>query len=133
MTYVKLNLPDEAQVIGDLCDRTDADYLTQDMLQVELPGNVFIDVGWYPDLDPKGEYRIVVFKDRVENQIEPMFASRDVAEVEETIGRIVDRHLQPVKQQGSWSSISSRFARGVRGTGFSPVAAPVQRYQRVTV
>jgi hypothetical protein len=99
VSYVKLNLPSEAQVIGDLCDRSDVDYLTQDMLQVELPGSVFIDVGWYPDLDPNGEYRVIAFKDRVENLIEPVFASRDVSEVEDAIGRMVYRYLEPVNPQ----------------------------------
>jgi len=97
MSFVTLNLPAEARVTGVLCDRSDVHNLTQDMLQVELPGDVFIDVGWYPDWNPDGEYRLFVFYNTVENQLEPPLFTKDVHEIEEAIYSLVSKYLDPVR------------------------------------
>ncbi|WP_412028809.1 hypothetical protein [Deinococcus yunweiensis] len=37
--------------------------LKEDLLQVVYPDGQTLDVGWYPEGDPKGEYRILVVSD----------------------------------------------------------------------
>lgn len=39
---------------------TDADYRQEDMLQVEFPGSVILDMGWY---EGTGSYKILVVRD----------------------------------------------------------------------
>lgn len=54
--------------------------LSQDMLEVELPTGVFLDVGWFPEHDPQGEYVIMAFIDPDNLLCEP-FVTRDSGEV----------------------------------------------------
>lgn len=39
------------------------DSLKEDMLQVEYPENILLDVGWYPSFDPEGTFQVRVVKD----------------------------------------------------------------------
>ncbi|MQU65353.1 hypothetical protein GHO25_19755 [Pseudomonas sp. FSL R10-1350] len=39
------------------------DSLKEDMLQVEYPENILLDVGWYPSFDPEGTFQVCVVKD----------------------------------------------------------------------
>ncbi|MEH1125623.1 hypothetical protein [Micromonospora sp. CPCC 206061] len=64
----------------------DADYFTQDMLQLNScrrgtggeweidPTGFLIDLGWYPDSDPDGTYRLVV--------VSPDFRGEELFEIE---------------------------------------------------
>jgi hypothetical protein len=65
------------------------------MLQLELPGDIFIDVGWYPDWDPNGEYRVAVFYDEFENLLEPMFRSTDAQAVAAHVRRMLAKYNRP--------------------------------------
>ncbi|MBE9117371.1 hypothetical protein IQ249_15840 [Lusitaniella coriacea LEGE 07157] len=38
------------------------DSLKEDMLQVELPGDHSLDVGWYPSFDISGSFRVFLIK-----------------------------------------------------------------------
>jgi hypothetical protein len=37
--------------------------LKEDLLQIEYPNNIIIDVGWYPSFDSKGTFYINIIKD----------------------------------------------------------------------
>lgn len=93
MSRIQLLLPPEAKITGALRTRSNIHNLDQDMLQIELPGSVFIDVGWYPDWDPKGEYRLVVFRDTFDNPIEPMLRSQDVKQIRQAIYKYVAKYV----------------------------------------
>lgn len=61
MNSIDLTLPPHAVILNYLYhDMTPAD-LTQDMLTVRLANGYYIDVGWYPEHDPSGEFFIRVF------------------------------------------------------------------------
>lgn len=34
------------------------DNLTKDLLQVEYPGDFLLDIGWYPEYEPEGQFII---------------------------------------------------------------------------
>ncbi|WP_459480887.1 hypothetical protein [Clostridium saccharoperbutylacetonicum] len=51
--------PEELNKDDDIWDE-----FTQDILQIQhKKRNVIIDLGWYPDIDPCGHYRVVAIKD----------------------------------------------------------------------
>jgi hypothetical protein len=82
MNPVSLNLPLGADVANYLYQELQVEDLTQDMLTVRLQNGYFIDVGWYPEHDPKGRFLVRVFegtwnRQRLENPIE----TRNISEV----------------------------------------------------
>ena len=132
MSQIQLHLPAPAMITGILRDTSNAYALDQDMLQIELPGNVFIDVGWYPDCDPNGEYRLVVFRDDFDNQIEPPVQSKNVRDIKDAIDRLVAKYgaLPPSPSKCRVSvttSYSSRF-QFFQSERFSQVTTPGSPY-----
>ena len=69
MNTVNLNLPKGTIVKGQLCVDYDVESLDQDILEITLPSGVTIDVGWIPEYDPNGQFRIVVYRDYWRNQL----------------------------------------------------------------
>ncbi|MBY0525065.1 MAG: hypothetical protein K2R98_16795 [Gemmataceae bacterium] len=65
---MKINI-ERAKVSGEIYQPVEIDMLTQDMLQVVLDNGVIIDVGWYPEHDPDGEYVVIVFDGDSDNQL----------------------------------------------------------------
>lgn len=47
------------------------DNLTEDLLQVEFPGNFLLDIGWYPEYEPKGHFIVQLIKE--ENWEKPKY------------------------------------------------------------
>ncbi len=93
MAIVKLVIPPSAvDVIGDLYDTQNIYDLTQDLICVEMPDHVYIDAGWYPDWDPDGEYRVIVFKDDVDNLLRPPIHTKDVEEVVQAMQDAMSRY-----------------------------------------
>ena len=58
---IKLLLPPNSAVVGELNDTLEPGYLCTDLLSVEVPSGVVVDVSWYPEFDPAGEYFVSVF------------------------------------------------------------------------
>jgi hypothetical protein len=81
MNPVSLDLPEGASVYNVLYPTKDPEYLVQDLLTVGLPNGYYIDVGWYPEHDPDGEYVIRVFFDSWENQQIDPIRTKDVNRV----------------------------------------------------
>ena len=72
-----------AKVNGNIVHGCDPAYLDSDMLQVVLDNGIVIDIGWVPDGDPAGAYRIVAYRDHFLNKVakttfhKDPFAARD--------------------------------------------------------
>ena len=96
MSQIALTLPPEVDILGALYDRSNIKRLDQDMIQIILPGQIVIDVGWYPDRNPNGEYRLVVFQGDVDNKKEAILRTRDVKAVMSAIYRYVAKYLSPI-------------------------------------
>jgi len=63
------NLPAGTKVYNFLYRSDDPDYLVRDLLTIELPNGMCIDVGWHPEHDPSGEYVVRAFYKDWQNQI----------------------------------------------------------------
>lgn len=61
LATIELDLPETAVVKGELYDSLEPALLLQDILEVELSDEMFIDVGWYPEHHPDGSFWIRVF------------------------------------------------------------------------
>lgn len=70
---------------GFIPHESDFDNLTQDLLELRLDDGVIIDVGWYPDHDPEGQYCICVFRDNWENQLWGPVMSSSKEDVEDLV------------------------------------------------
>lgn len=53
---------DDLSLLQDVEVAKQADLLKEDMLQVEFAGGYLLDVGWYPEFDATGGFRINVIK-----------------------------------------------------------------------
>ena len=68
MNPIHLNLPPGSECSNYLYQNLDIEDLTQDLLTVKLVTGFYIDVGWYPEHDPRGRYVIRVFHGTWDNQ-----------------------------------------------------------------
>src|SRR5437879_1786134 len=82
MNPVSISLPPGAEASNYLYADMELDDLTQDVLTVRLANGYHIDVGWYPEHDPKGQYIIRVFYGSWDNQrLDPPSTANDVSRV----------------------------------------------------
>ena len=95
MNAIKLKLPKAAIVRGVLVDTMDPAYLTQDILEIELPGDVFIDVAWWPPKNPSGDFVVSIFKGEWENKLRPQYFTKDLGDLVEKIERFADAYSGP--------------------------------------
>jgi hypothetical protein len=70
-----------AKIRGELHPPSNLALLTQDMLEVELPNGIIIDVGWYPEHDRNGEYAVIVFEGHPDKPLSEPYYSKDPEEV----------------------------------------------------
>ena len=56
VVYEKFTLADE-QAWGEQIDD-----LNEDLLQVEYPGDILLDLGWYPAFSRKGQFQVRVIR-----------------------------------------------------------------------
>jgi hypothetical protein len=82
MNVATPRLPPKSRELFNALYRTaDPRCLTDDLDAAELPGGVSITVGWFPELDPNGEYEICFFRGDYENQLVEPTTTRDLDEV----------------------------------------------------
>ena len=96
MNSIIPKLPKSAIVRGELYDTIDLAYLTQDILEIELPGEVFIDVAWWPPKDRSGSFVISVFKDEWENQLGQQYFTKDLGDLVKKLERLAEAYSSPV-------------------------------------
>jgi hypothetical protein len=113
MSTISLNLPTQAHWIGALHDKQKLHNLDHDMLSVELPGEIFIDVGWHPNWDSNGQYRISVYQKDIDNKLETTAYSRDPAHVKNLVEELA-RSYTPSIQISASSVTSARKTFGKR-------------------
>ena len=75
-------------VKGQLYHTYDPADLDQDILEIDLPNGISIDVGWHPESDPGGSFRIVVFRNFWPNQLRDPIRTQNVSEVVEAVRRL---------------------------------------------
>src|SRR6266511_2241031 len=100
MEAIALHLPAGIEVRGELLDSMDPECLLQDILVVKLPSGLVIDVGWHPECDPHGSFRIVIFRDYWINQLE--------SPVKATDPRTAALAVEKLARKYAWLPASSR-------------------------
>jgi hypothetical protein len=92
---IDLQLGDDVIVKGCLYPTKDPAYLREDLLEIDLPSGLTIDVGWYPEGDPEGAYRIVVYRGYwVQQVIEPI-TTADTERAVEVIRKLCSTFAAP--------------------------------------
>jgi len=104
------------RIKGMLCDSYPPEDLDQDILQVSLPNGITVDVGWYPDGDPDGEFKVVVYRKYWSNQLCAPFVTRGPREVAKAVEKLVVQYskwpsfltptIRIVGNWGNWSDAS---------------------------
>lgn len=56
ITYNELSIVDNGN------SELSFEFLKEDMLQIEYPKNILLDVGWYPSFDPSGAFQVRIIK-----------------------------------------------------------------------
>ena len=72
-------------VKGELFDSKDPVVLSEDLLEIDLQSGRAIDVGWYPEHDPQGQYRVLLYRGHTGYPLKEFRTT----EVHETIDKIV--------------------------------------------
>lgn len=66
------------------------DALKEDLLQVEYGAHLLLDVGWYPEFDERGAFRVAVIKDQDWQQPLLNEQARSLAQLGECLARAQD-------------------------------------------
>ena len=97
MTPIDIQLPPGAVIANYLYPAMTLADLTQDILTVHLPNGYYIDVGWYPEHDPKGRYVIRVFREHWDQQkLDTPIMTRDQHQVRYFVESLAVRFSQPM-------------------------------------
>ena len=122
------NAPGAKLIVSSLFDCKDPGFLAEDMLLVELPGMIYIDVSWGPEHDPSGTYTVTVF--RGQDQI----AELETKDAYEAI-RIVERWASDLTQGPGFAAVAGQTVdvkmTPCSGTG-SSIAPLVAAYEAFT-
>jgi hypothetical protein len=73
----------------------DLDLLDQDILELELPDGLKIDVGWFPENDPTGRFVIRVYRDAITRLLRDPIEEIDPVRVAESVGDLVKQFGSP--------------------------------------
>lgn len=86
---IPIRSPRGAKVSSDLYPEMGSDELTQNIAVVSLPNGITIEVGWFPEHDPAGSFRVEVCRGfGVYFEREGIKDAYDVAEL---VGELGDR------------------------------------------
>lgn len=87
MSPVEISVPGAEVLYNSLYGDQDPSYLTQDILAIRLQDGTLADIGWYPQFDPNGAYKVIHYDAACEAKLEEMTA-RCVTEIAEGIHRM---------------------------------------------
>jgi hypothetical protein len=88
---------------GELRDDFDVCELDQDILEADLPNGVTISVGWFPECDPNGEFRINAFKNYWANKVSTTLTAKNSVEAANVVRLLATRLMSP----SFWTSDTS--------------------------
>lgn len=89
-------LPAGSRVLfNSLYDTKDPRCLTDDLYAAILPGQITVDVGWFPECDPSGSYELVFSRDEFENIVAGPF---EIADLDKLVSVIEHASKEFVRQ-----------------------------------
>jgi hypothetical protein len=71
------------------------DFLTADLLLVELPDRTYIDVSWQPERDPDGAFFVTVYRESWDHEL-VSFDVKDISEVVQVVEQLARKDGAPV-------------------------------------
>src|SRR5262249_44401813 len=77
------------------CPSRDTDFLTADLLLVELPDRTYIDVSWQPEHDPDGAFFVTVYLESWDHEL-VSFDVKDISEVVQLVEQLARNYGAPV-------------------------------------
>jgi hypothetical protein len=80
MNPIHLDVPGAEIIFNELYETSDPGALRQDLVSIKLLDGTFIDVGWYPQFEPAGCFKVTQYDSLWERPIQ-VFKTRDVNEV----------------------------------------------------
>lgn len=83
-------------IFNRLDEHAGLDDLTQDMLAIAIPNGYQIDVGWFPEHDPHGQYLVRVFHRYWDNQVANPVRTRNAFEAADTAVRLAAHYSRPI-------------------------------------
>lgn len=116
MSVIQLDMPGDchAQINGVLLQHyrlpEDLPLLDQDILEVALPNNMRIDVGWFPENDPDGSFVIRVFRKNTLSPVRTPIEEKLPQEVAKYVVALVKQYGAPPVARAmsvSWSTTRS--------------------------
>lgn len=99
MKPIDLKLDPAVVVKGAMYDSSDPRFLREDLLEIDLPSGLVIAVGWEPHCDPKGSYRIVLFRD-FRTEVLEEFETKNLDDALRIIKELTDRRLYRPEESG---------------------------------
>lgn len=63
--------------------------LTQDLLQIKFQKEWILDVGWYPDLDVKGSFKLILIKNQQWENPSFTFECKDIKSLKQAISKVI--------------------------------------------
>jgi hypothetical protein len=91
---VEFSLPEGATIKGCLFASHNPELLAEDLVEVDLPSGLTIDLGWYPEGEPSGSFQIVLYSEYWGNQIIPPIQKRTIPEVVQTVEELARLYSQ---------------------------------------
>jgi hypothetical protein len=61
LTFLLTAFP-RIRINGQIFESQNPIVLSEDLLEISLPSGKTIDVGWYPEHDPTGQYRVLLYR-----------------------------------------------------------------------
>lgn len=107
MEPIKIKVPSGAEIVFNHLYRTaDPALLTADLLGIALPGQYFIDVSWYPEGNPKGEYTIALYHKLWDNK-EGEYETPSLELAVEIVQALASKYCEPVASASNTITYSS--------------------------
>ena len=101
--WADLKLPPGTQVKGGIPTSRDSAELVSDMVEIDLPDGTTLDVGWVPEHDPDGRYRLKLYRGYWSETVAGPLYFKSLAETVATIRKIVRERSAPQSVAASGS------------------------------
>ena len=93
-------LPVGSTVKGILLSRyvlpDDLPLLDQDIIEIDLPNGMTISVGWFPQQDVNGHFRVTLFRDARDQLMRPPIEVKTPFEVANSVEQFAREYTRPV-------------------------------------
>jgi hypothetical protein len=101
--WADLKLPRGILVKGGIPTSRDPADLVSDMVEIDLPDGTTLDVGWVPEHDPSGRYRLKLYRGYWAKTVEGPLYSKSRDAIIAAIGNIVRERSAPQSVAASGS------------------------------